>query len=480
MLYPSLATPTVPGQIRRIQWEFSKEIFSLLVDAGKDKNLQEILALLLSRIDHPRALEIVLNDEMQKEVKEYQRDDVAEQWDPENTDRKLSKDTLDYLLQELSNCKNNERRRYLAWRYWSANIEEQIGITTTRNIIERGDSLFEDVLIWRIKHHDTTALSVIEEVIVEKPWLIKLLANVWNEKSKVFFLNWLDKQLENDNIENVAFGLELLQRLDNNDTCNILVDYWEKLKIAKNAIETALFLSSPETRELADREIKRLGFVEGVPMPEYYLGNLSGTYFSTDNSLSEENKKGLLFLAKQLGRFHIHYGLKYVGEEERLTRAKIESLLPYLTLFDDHNIYHFATKCLQIGVPDLCYEKFYPLLNGHLRSRIRFTPEELKKDIIFKYKELVRDKKVHMGLWLDHPEKLGIIPSMLNQVLISFSKEYNDINAFFIITIILERLGTRKDIEIMNNFFRDSEKQPREVNYWKKNAIFSIKRRSLN
>jgi hypothetical protein len=480
LLYASLATPTVAEQIRRMQWEFSDEIFSLLFDAGNDKNLQEILALLFARIDHPRALEIVLNEEMQKKVKEHWRDDVAEQWDTGNTDRKLSKDTLDYLLKEFSNNKNNERRRYLAWRYWAANIEEQIGVTTMQSMVERGDPLFEDVLIWRIKHHDITALSMIEELIVEKPFLIKLLANVWNEKSKVFFLGWLDKQLENDDRENIAFGLELLQRLDNEDACKILVDYWEKLEIAKNSIETALFLSSPETRELADREIKRLGFVEGVPMPEYYSRNLNGTYFSTDDGLSEENKKDLLFLAKQLRGFHIHYGLKYVGEEERLTTAKIESLLPYLSLFDDLNIYHFATKCLQIGAPDLCYEKFYPLLNGHLQSRIRFTPEELKKDIIYKYRELVKDKKVHMSLWLDDPKKVGITPYMLNEVLISFSKEYHDTDAFFIITIILERLGTRKDIDIMNNFFLDFEKQPKKVNYWKENAIFSIKRRSLN
>jgi len=480
MLYASLATPTVAEQIRRMEWEFSDEIFSLLVDAGDDKNLQEILALLLARIDHPRALEIVLNEEMQKKVKEHWSDDVAKQWDPGNTDRKLSIDTLNYLLKEFSNSKNDERRRYLAWRYWAANIEGQIGVPTARSIVERGDPLFEDVLIWRIKHHDATALSIIKELILKKPGLIILLARVWNEKSKAFFLNWLDKQLENDDTENVAFGLELLQRLDNQDACKLLVVYWEKLKSGKNAIETALFLSSPETRELADKEIKRLGFVEGVPMPEYYSGNVSGTYFSTGDGLSEENKKDLLFLAKQLGRFHMHYGLKYVGEEERLTRAKIESLLPYLTLFDDYNIYHFAKKCLQIGASDLCYEKFYPLLKGHLRSRIRFTPEELRKDIIFKYRELVRDKKVHMGLWFEDPEKVGITPDMLNEVLISFSKEYHDTDAFFIITIILEKLGTRKDIDIMNNFVVGFEKQAREGNYWKENAIFSIKRRSLN
>ena len=181
MLYASFATPTVVEQITRVRWEFSDEIFLLLVDAGNDKNLQEILALLLARIDRPRALEIVLNEEMQKKVEEHRYDSVSERWDPANTHRKLSKGTLDYLLQEFSNGKNNERRGYLAWRYWAANIEEEIGITTTRSMVKRDEPLFEDILIWRVKHHDATALSLIEELIAEKPWLIKLLARVWNE-----------------------------------------------------------------------------------------------------------------------------------------------------------------------------------------------------------------------------------------------------------------------------------------------------------
>jgi hypothetical protein len=85
-----------------------------------------------------------------------------------------------------------------------------------------------------------------------------------------------------------------------------------------------------------------------------------------------------------------------------------------------------------------------------------------------------------MGLWLDDPGKSGITADMVSEASLSFSKEYRDTDAFFIITLILERVGTRRDINIINNFFPDFEKQSKDTNQWKENAIFAIKRRNLN
>lgn len=480
LLYANSSSHTILEQITRTHWEFSDQVFSVIVDICKDENLQEIISLLFERIDHPLAMEIVLNVEMGKDMEEHILDFVAGRWNYENTNRKLSNDTLNYLFQEFSNIVNNKRKRYLAWRYWTANIGEKADLTTIRNVIEQGDPLFEKVLIWRIINHDTTALSTLEELITVKPWLIKLFEMVWNEKSKSFFINWLEKQIQSENSVAIVLALELLQRLDNEDACQILIEHWKSMKFAKNAIETALFLSTSETRVLADKEIKRLGYVEGVPMPPYYSGNMTGVYVSSGDGLSDEEKQNLLMLTEQLGRLSLHYGMKYTGEQERLTIKKMESLLPYLTLFDEHDIYQFASKCLRIGAKDLCFERFYPLMDGHLRSRIRFTSEDLRRDIIHKYNQLAQMKEAPMSTWIEDPDKHGITPEMLNRVLINFSEEFHNENAFFIIAHILERVGNRTDIPIMQNFFPDFEKQTKEVRYWKENAIFSIKRRSLN
>ena len=67
----------------------------------------------------------------------------------------------------------------------------------------------------------------------------------------------------------------------------------------------------------------------------------------------------------------MYFGNKYEGKGERLTREKLEKLLPYLPLFDSFSIYQFANDCIRIGASDLCFENFYPLLDRHLKKRLR-------------------------------------------------------------------------------------------------------------
>lgn len=480
LLYGRPIGVTVTEQIKRVPWKFSDQLFSLLLQAGKEENLREIVALLFDDIDDPRAIEIVLDVDMNEEVTTHLYDPATEKWDPANTHRRLSNETLNYLLQEFSNRDNKERRRALSWRYWSDNVTGDIEILLAGKLIKEDDPLFEDMIIWRAIRHDSSVLPLLADLIKEKPWLIKLLAPIWNDLSKSFFLNWLDTVLQTSHTEIIASALELLQRLDNEEACKILFDYWERAKFAKNAIETALFLSSPETRALADKEIKRLGFVEGEQMPEYFSRNMTGSFWSSNDGLSDEQKRNLLWLAEQLGRFSLHYGIKYVGEKERLTRTKMESLVPYVSLFDEHNIYHFAVACLKIGAQDLCYKYFYPLLHSHLRTRIKFTTEDLKKDLGHIYKQLSTMKEAPVSIWMDEPEKYGITSQMISEVVADFSVQYRDADGFSILTKILEQLGTRRDIILIENFFPDFNKESTYINRRRQNAVFAIKRRGLN
>lgn len=481
LLYPSPITMTVKSQIIQTNWKFSDEILSLLIDAGDDAKLNEILSLLFTRIDHPRAMAIVLNMEMQKGKKEYRHEGNEERWDLANTINRLSDATLNYLAQEFSNPKTNNRRRYLAWRYWIGSVDEDVALQKMQGVISSDDHLFEHALIWRVRHHDQTVLLSFIEFILEKPWLVRLLYNIWNDEAKSFFINWFSQGLKNKNIKNIDSALELLEYLDNEEACEILITYWEHLKLIPKAIKAALFLSSTETRKLAEIEIKKLGFTPDKTMPRYYYGNVSGSYFSTNDELSEEKKKDLLTLAELFKYLYLHYGIKYSGEQkERLTRKKIESLIPYIDLFETHSLYDLATKCLRIGAADLCYEKFYPRLDRHLRVRIRYTTEDLKWNIVSKYRSIEQKNEFIIDSWIEAPEKVGITRNMLTDAVLSFSQKYHDANAFLVIAFMLESLGTRKDIDILNNFFPDFKKQSIEVNFWKENAIFSIKRRSLN
>lgn len=480
LLYATGPNLTLSQQIERTDWQFSEEILSVLLKAGSNANNKEIVALLLGEIDHPGAMSIVLDVEMQLDARHYQHSLIEERWDAKNRKQKLNAATLSFLLREFSNMENNERRRYLAWRFWSANVSDEQGLVTMEQLIREDDFLFEDAIYWRMKHHDFTALPFLNKFLPEKPWIIRLLEDVWNDEAKLLFKSWLEGQLERNNLEGLSWGLELLKKLDNVDAYQLLQDHWEKLKFAKNALETALYLATPETRKLADAEIKRLGFVENMPMHEFYVRNLDGSYFSSGDGLSEEKKNDLLFLANQLRYLHLHYNVKYEGEEEKLTDKKMESLLPYLSLFSENDIYHFAIMCLKIGATDMCYQRFYPLLKGHLRKRIRFTTKDLIENIEYLYQDAVRNKNVRVEQWFNDPRKYGISPQMIHETLMGFSKKYYDSDAFFIVTFILEHVGTRNDIDIIDNFFVDFKNQSKGINYMRENTIFTIKRRSLN
>lgn len=477
----NLSARAIKEQLRMLDWDFSEEQQALLIEVSSDSALQEICALLFAEMDHPLALAVVLNQEIQrnKEISPY--DDAGSRWDRSNMRRRLSDASLEYLLQEYSDPLANPTRRYLAWRYWTGNVDPNIAMQKLQKITNESDALFDHAVIWRVKHHDQTAFPAIQQCINRKPWLVRLLVDIWNEEVSVFFENWFVQGLNNSHNDKdfTELGLETLELLDNEDACHILYTHWEQVKWHSRAIGTALFLSTPATKALADKEIRRLGFDPDQPMPDYFHGNMRGYYFSEGDGLSKEKKADLLLLTEHLKYLHMHYGNKYKGEKEQLTREKLENLLPYLTLFDNHSIYEFARASLRIGATDLCYEKFYPLLKNHLSDRIRLSSKSIKRDMVHKFREAERGDNIYISHWIEDAEKLGVTDEMLSEALQSFSEEYHNANAYFVITPILERLGTRKNIVLFDRFLADSEDEKEKLEYWKANTVFSIKRRSL-
>jgi hypothetical protein len=469
----------IKEQLQVVDWNLSDDQIALLFELSENPALKEILALIFTQIDHPKAFSLVLDQEMQRDETMPWHDHWDDRWDQSKTRYKLSEASLEYLLGQFSEPTGNPMRRYLAWRYWIGNVDYNIASQKMQEIVSEQDALFDKAVVWRVKHHDQTAFEAIKKCISRKPWLVRVLDDIWNKEVRAFFEDWLIQQINDNDKENIGFGLELLSLLDNEDACQLLNKYWQQIKWHPRAIGTALFLGTPTTKALADKEVRRLGFIEGQPLHAYYHGNIRGVYFSNEDNLSEEKKANLLSLAEQFKYLHMYFGNKYEDKGERLTREKLEALLPYLSLFDSHSIYQFALDSLRIGAPDLSYDKFFPLLDKHLQKRFRLTVEDLKSDITKMYRELEHDNKFYFSPWVDETDKLGVTSEMLAEAIRAFFNEYKNAKAFFIISSLLEKLGTRKEIALMEKFLPDDEEQRLNVEYWKASAVFSIKRRSL-
>ncbi len=473
-----LAARTISDELKVLNWDFSKEQLALLIELSAEDSLQEILAFLFTKIDHPTALAIVLNNEMQRDADDHRHDRSDSRWDRSKNKHPLSQQSLDYFLQVFSDSSANHTKRYLAWRYWTGNVTANIALAKMQEIVSEQDSLFNNAVLWRVKQRDYTAFPLLRQCIARKPWLVRVLDYIWNYEVGMFFEDWFTQRL-NDESE-LGWGLELLSLLDNDDTCRILVKHWEQLKWHPRAIGTALFLSVPATKALADDEIRRLGFHPEQPMPNYYVGNLDEAYISEGDGLSQEKKANLMLLSKQFRYLYMYFGNKYEGRGERLTREKLESLLPYLALMDEFTIYELANDSLRIGEPNFCYEKFYPLLESHLKKRFRLTASDLKRDLIEKHHELEKDNKVYIDYWLEEAERLNVTSEMMADAIKSLFEKHHDANALFLACIVLKRFGTRKDIPILENFLRRLDGPITNAEYWKADAVFDIKRRTIN
>ncbi|MCK7557574.1 hypothetical protein MKQ70_22240 [Chitinophaga sedimenti] len=471
---------TIDNQIKFLHWNFSDEQLRILLELSEDRDLHGILSLLFAYVDHPVAFRVVLNVEMERDTSFPRFEEWDGRWDFKRTNYRLSNASLQYLLQEFSDLSILPTRRYIAWRYWTGNQDEIVVLGQLQQIVDKNDSLFEESIFWRLSHGDITVAQEVKIVIGDKPWVVSSLDYIWTEEVKTFFSQWFAERIRNGNFSELTYGLELLSNLDNNEASQMLIAHWEKLRLHSRSILTALFLSTPETIRLADLEIKRLGFEPGKDMPIFYYGNLYGQYYSKDD-LPEDIKERLLLLVEHFRYMYLHYGVKREGRPERLTREKLECLIPYLSLFDSHSNYQLALKCLSIGAVDLCFEKFYPeIKEAGLRNRIRLSPKELDLETVSKYRELENNKTVYMDFFIEQIEKSEINDEILFSSLKSFSKSYHTAKAFYIVAVILESLGKRMHIEILEDFCLDNEQDRMNVEFWKANAIFAIKRRSLN
>jgi hypothetical protein len=474
-----LSAKSIGDQLRDVDWEFSHEQLDLLLELADDTTMQEILSFLLVRTDHPGAFDMVLSKEMERDESNGWHDQWDGRWDRSKTRRRLSQLSLDYLSAEFINSANHPRRRFLAWRYWSGNVDSETALKVAQGICSENDSLFSHAVLWRVKHHDYSAGVAVQRCIEKKPWQVRGLADIWNEEMKIYFAKWFFAKIRDDNKEAIDWGIELLALLDNEDASELLIKHWDDIKSHHRAIETALFLSTSQTVALADAEIRRLGFEPGKPMDDYYYGNLSGTYWTDRADLTEEKKAELLLLVEIFKYLYMHYGAKYEGKPERLTRKKMETLVPYLPLMSSHSMFEFAMHSLNIGASDLCYEIFFPLMEKQYQRRIHLTVKDIKQILNKLLAELLKEGKVQVIHWMQETDKLGVTDEKVTEALESFMQEHHSADAFFIIALLLEHRGSRKHLALLDRFILEDGGDKTKMEYWKNNTIFLIKRRSL-
>lgn len=483
--FKGLGSRAIPEQLQVLDWKFTEGKLSILTEIASDSSLREIIALLFTYVDTPAAMEIVLDIEQERERGNYfWHDRWDERWDREKTNRRLSDASRDYLHTQFTDLSSPETRRCVAWKYWTGNCEEDIVMNALQKMSMNDTILFQKSIYWRVSHGDYSAFAALVPYIEAEPWLIRMVDSIWNKEVECYVQNWLKLNQEKNNTQNIEYFLELLGFMDNEIAENLLIENWEHLKLNRKGIGAALFLSTPQTRILADQEIKRLGFETILKKSDYYEMNKEGLYFSLNDPLSEEEKKNADFLGEVFGHIHMHFFVNIKGKPNRITKEKIEGLLPYFTLMNSITLYQLASDCKRLGFKEL-FEKVFSQLPKHLYHKFLFDEEELITDMIDKYRQVEKDNSCYLSPWVTEPERFKVTSDLVVKAIEKFWETHHNSNAFFVAALILEHIGTRKEIAFLeqlknDNRLLESNEERYKRQYWFDNTVFVIKQKSLN
>jgi hypothetical protein len=477
---------SISGHLRNLNWEFSDEQLSVIIGLA-DESLQEIISHLLFYVDSPEAMRIVLAVEGKRDLKDEMRNDHwDERWDRTQTKRRLSPETRAFLEQAFSNREEPNARRYVAWRYWTGNVETETVMARLQQIEEDDRALFKRSVYWRVSRGDVTAFDSLTKIIVTKPWLVRMLDNIWSDEVSVYFNQWLDEAFSANDEHRIGYALELLGHLDNSDAEKILIERWDVFRKHESGIGAALFLSTTATRNLVAQEIRQLDLDSDKKLKEFYNRNLDGIYFSEEkpDPVSREKKEAARFMTGAFSHMHLHFFTNTKGKGERVTREKMEGLLPFMDYFDTLSLHQFASSCRRLGFEDLV-DRMFPHFPKWLRHKFRLNEEDLFHDILVKYREVEKDGKVAISHWIDDLEKLDVSNDMVAAGLEQLWEMHQNGDAFFIASLILEKIGTRKEIPLLEKFASDEritggQEEKYKIGYWLQNTVFSIKRRGLN
>jgi hypothetical protein len=473
---------SIQQQLSPLRWDFTEEQVAILIKLANDPALTNFILNLLSNHDSKVAFQFVLNHESKSpNIKSIINDRRNDRWKFEKVKQRISSDSLEYLKSIILDLSEDEPKRFLAWKYWSGNEDHAAVMGMAKSIGSDDTALYDECIFYRIINEDLSVVPQMMGTMDRKPFRVGMFYHVWCEETAKYFKTWFADVISREDKDAVTDGLGVLMALNSEEAAEILVDNWDNVRLFHSAITTALYLSTPLTRELARKEIERLGFANFDKYKYYYRHNLNGTFwsseFETDNT--EEEKKNIHRLLQEFQYIEMHYGCTYQGYENRITRKNIESLLPCLPLISSMNLRSFIGDFKNEEDKKWCLDHFFPYLDEHDQRHLQPTKEDVEADLQRMLDDLEKTNEASITHWTENVGKRETTQAVLFDCLASFAANHHSPNAVFLVCSILEHLGTRKDIPFIESLYTDQAEEIGRTERNKSDVIYMIRRKSL-
>lgn len=395
-------------------------VIDFLIGRSSDKELSWYIMILLHGIDHPKAVAFVV-DELARISEEVAAAGMVspfamsadDEWRrAQENGRPMSVESRQALLAQWSNSQNPIILRQQALRLWSATVRpDDLGALRQ---VDATDALYDRAIAQRLRRSDSTAIPTLVSYLETKDtdfWWYQA-RRVWShELTEVLDLRLSKREpkpggphsgTNNDYIES-----EMLMRLPTAEAERLLVKHWDRLSDCTNYVQTALYVATKATSQLAAATIATLS----DPKP----------YFSHITS---------------------HMGIRTIGHPGIVRQEQILALVPYLQHLEDHCLSMLWEECNRRGWYDLRRQYFDPLGSKSQRQHVWTAG-----NIPAKLDELVSDTFPRIRYWWDEVDKQDIEPRQVVDIAIGWLERNPTAEAMALASELLNNIGSRQLVE---------------------------------
>lgn len=472
----------IPRELEYCRWKFNEERIAQLVVLAENPDYAKLIYAVLGFIDSPVAIKAIIQRMTKERVEKgddwHERIRANEdRWDIGRRSVKLSDPSRQFLLDHWQNKDNPAKERYIAFRFWNGNEDPGIVMKEARTITHDDIELYDSSLFRRAELKDSTVIPEFIELIGRKWWAIRQIDKIWDTKLTEFFREFVRKAIEEKRADYMESVIAVLGKIHQKDAEEILIEFWDTIKLLHAGFVTALFIATPKTKELAAKEIGRLGFDNWEKVKDCYQGASSGHYIIPDESwdLSADEEKNAFFMAEEFKYAYFNYGYFTDVNNPELTSERLKSLEPYFILMEDHGLSELAEQCQRLNYGDWV-RKIHPFLSRE--SKRKFLPSD--EDIIQELKDIATGKRLdEIEEYMKALSKREVtdkrfIDCIETLVLTETAYEYLEL-----ICKCLEVKGTRRQIPFIEQFAVSEASLLDKAAHKKANTIFRILRNSI-
>lgn len=350
---------------------------------------------------------------------------LGDAWDSsQNESRKLSQDSLMRLLELWTNEKNDKFVQRSAFYIW-LRATRQENLERLRSINSQSPH-YRDVLIKRMRLGDR---DVVPDLLAALPfdgywkssWL-HFAPSVWCADLFDVVDNQLGSLKEitptdySGGWKDSHFHLsELLMQIPIPEAESLLIKHWGHLQYSPLFAQTALFVGTPKCLALAAESIVK--YPAGIQVFKHVAS---------------------------------HFGFMNIERSRFLTKRHLDSLIPYLSQFDEGDLWELAETCQRLGIPEWTKQHLSGNLTEQWRKRYLPTEDDLFQDL----NELSTEEygTARTYFWLEDAEKRHDSKKQILEVVDRWLGSHPTFDNLKIAAACIQSIGSRPDLALLDKY----------------------------